>query len=79
MSTNSRRVIYGGRIIGAKMRAAEAVREADRADAEAWSIQMEAFGGPAQPSLTIAQCLNDGWLAKKVPEWNDRYLKKKPG
>jgi hypothetical protein len=41
MSTKSREVIYGGRIIGAKIRAegarkraAEAVREADRAEAE---------------------------------------------
>jgi hypothetical protein len=38
--------------------------EADRADAEAWSIRMEGYGGPAQPSPTIAQCLNGGygWL-----------------
>jgi hypothetical protein len=57
MSTKSRRVIYGGRIIGAKIRAegarkraAKAIREADRAEAEAWSIQMEGYGGPAQPS-----------------------------
>jgi hypothetical protein len=36
----------------------------DRAEAEAWSIRMEGFGGPAQPSPTIAQCLNGGygWL-----------------
>jgi hypothetical protein len=68
MSTKSREVIYGGWVIGAKIRAegarkraAEATREADRADAEAWSIQMEAFGGPAQPSPTIAQCLNGGY------------------
>jgi hypothetical protein len=62
-------VIHGGRIIGAKIRAegarkraAEAIREADRAEAEArWSIQMEAYGGPAQPSPTIAQCLNGGY------------------
>jgi hypothetical protein len=29
-----------------------------------WSEQMEGFGGPAQPSPTIAQCLNGGygWL-----------------
>jgi hypothetical protein len=67
--TRSRQVIYGGRIIGAKIRAegarkraAEAIRDADRAEAEAWSIQMEAYGGPAQPSPTIAQCLNGGWL-----------------
>jgi hypothetical protein len=71
MSTKSREVIYGGRIIGARIRAQgareaakEAVREADRAAAELWSIQMEAYGGPAQPSPTIGQCLNGGygWL-----------------
>src|SRR3954449_7075072 len=68
MSTKSREVIYGGPVMGAKIRAegarkraTEAAREADRAEAEAWSIQMEAFGGPAQPSPTIAQCLNGGY------------------
>jgi hypothetical protein len=56
MSTKSREVIYGGQIIGAKTRAEgaqeaaqKAVREADRAAAELWSIQMEARGGPAWP------------------------------
>ena len=36
----------------------------DRAEAEAWSIRMEGYGGPAQPSPTIGQCLNGGlsWL-----------------
>jgi hypothetical protein len=71
MSTKSRQTIYGGRIIGAKIRAedarkraAEATREAHRAEAEAWSIQMEGYGGPVQPSPTITQCLNGGycWL-----------------
>jgi hypothetical protein len=71
MSTKSRQTIYGGSIMGAKIRAesarkraAEAAREADRAEAEAWSIQMEGYGGPAQPSRTIGQCLNGGygWL-----------------
>ncbi len=57
-STKSREVIYGGR--GAKIRADDArqranAREADRAAAELWSVQMEAYGGPAQPSPTIAQ------------------------
>ena len=74
MSTKSREVIYGGRIIGAKIRADgareaanKAVREADRAAAELWSIQMEAYGGPAQPSPTIGQCINGGygWLQVK--------------
>jgi len=45
MSTKSRQVIYGSRIRGAKIRAegareeaAKAIRAADRAEAEAWSI-----------------------------------------
>jgi hypothetical protein len=64
-------VIFGSRIRGAKIRAEgareearQAIRKADRAEAEAWSIRMEGYGGPAQPSPTIAQCLNGGygWL-----------------
>ena len=71
MSTKKREVIFGGRIMGAKIRAEharelakKAQRDADRAEAELWSIRMEAYGGPAQPSPTIAQCLNGGlgWL-----------------
>ena len=71
MSTKSRRTIYSSRISGAKIRAEgarlaarKAIREADRAEAEAWSIRMEGYGGPAQPSPTIGQCLNGGlgWL-----------------
>lgn len=48
----------------ARERATQAAREADRAEAEAWSILMEGYGGPAQPSPTIAQCLHGGmgWL-----------------
>lgn len=71
MSTRSRQSIYGGRIKGASIRARgareaalKALREADRAEAEAWSIRMEGYGGPAQPSPTIGQCVNGGlvWL-----------------
>jgi hypothetical protein len=71
MGTKSRQVIYGGSIMGAQIRAEhareaakKAIRQADRAEAEAWSIRMEGYGGPAQPSPTIAQCLNGdlGWL-----------------
>ena len=57
MSTKSRQTIWGGSIMGAKIRAEgarkralEAIREADRAEAEAWPVQMEGYGGPAQPS-----------------------------
>jgi hypothetical protein len=67
MSTKNREVIWGGRIMGADMRAQaarqdakKAARAADRAEAEAWSVRMEGYGGPAQPSPTIDQCLNGG-------------------
>src|ERR1700738_162806 len=67
MSTKSREVTWGGQIMGARMRAeaarAEAkpaVRKADQAEAYAWSIRMEGYGGPAQPSPSIGQCLNGG-------------------
>lgn len=42
----------------------KAIKAADRAEAEAWSVRMEGYGGPAQPSPTIGQCLNGGlsWL-----------------
>src|SRR6476646_4339065 len=71
MSTKSREVIWGGQIMSAKIRAeaarkeaGKASRAADRAEAEAWSVRMEGYGGPAQPSPTIGQCLNGGlgWL-----------------
>jgi hypothetical protein len=71
MGTKSREVIWSSQISGAKIRAEgarerarQAIREADRAEAEAWSVRMEGYGGPAQPSPTIGQCLNGGlgWL-----------------
>jgi hypothetical protein len=76
MSTKSREVIWGGQVRAAKMnaesarqRAKEAAREADRAEAYAWSLRMEGFGGPAQPSPTIGQCLNGGygWMEAELP------------
>ena len=71
MSTKSREVIWGGQIMGADIRARnareaaqKAAREADRAEARAWSLRMEGYGGPAQPSPTIGQCISGGlsWL-----------------
>jgi hypothetical protein len=51
MGSKSREVIYGGRIIGAKIRAEgareaaqKAVREADRAAAELWSTRWKPMG-----------------------------------
>ena len=71
MGARSRHSVFKGRLIGAKIRAASAreeanaaIRAADRAEAEAWSIRMEGYGGPGQPSPSIGQCLNGGlgWL-----------------
>ncbi len=71
MGTKSREVIFGGQVRAAKLNAERtrklatgAARAADRAEAHAWSLRMEGFGGPAQPSPTIDQCLNGGycWL-----------------
>lgn len=71
MGARNRLHIFGNRVRGARIslqrareRAAQAAREADAAECRLWSAQMEGFGGPAQPSPTIAQCLNAGysWL-----------------
>ena len=71
MGVRSRLRIFGNRVRGARIslqrareRAEQAAREADAAECLLWSAQMEGFGGPAQPSPTIAQCLNAGygWL-----------------
>jgi hypothetical protein len=80
MSTESQEVIWGSRIMGAKMRAEgareakKAIREADRAEAEAKSVRMEGYGGPAQPSPTIGQCLNGGlgWLEVECNRFKTR-------
>ncbi len=58
---------------GAREAAEKAIRDADRAEAEAWSIRMEGYGGPAQPSPTIAQCLNGGlsWLEVEMQSMQD--------
>jgi hypothetical protein len=52
MSTKSREVIWGGQVRAWKMnaesareRACQAVRAADRAEAHAWSLRMEGYGG----------------------------------
>lgn len=71
MGTKSREVIFGSRhrhwkfaVAETREKARAAVKEAHRALAEEWSVRMEGFGGPAQPSPTIAQCISGGlgWL-----------------
>ena len=74
MTGRNRQRILGERVKGARIgaqhareRVRQAIREADAAECLLWSEQMEAYGGPAQPSPTIAQCLNAGyaWLEVK--------------
>jgi hypothetical protein len=74
MTGRNRQRILGDRVKGARIgaqhareRASQALREADAAECLLWSEQMEAYGGPAQPSPTIDQCLNAGyaWLEVK--------------
>jgi Fe-S-cluster-containing hydrogenase component 2 len=71
MGGRSRQRIFGDRVRSARIGAQharelaeKAIREADAAECLLWSERMEGFGGPAQPSPTIAQCLNGeyGWL-----------------
>jgi hypothetical protein len=59
MSTKSREVIFGSQV-SAAMNAEQPANVPTRPtpEAHAWSLRMD--GGPAQPSPTIAQCLNDG-------------------
>jgi hypothetical protein len=49
----------------------EAAREADRAEAQLLLLRMDGFGGPAQPTPTIAQCLNGGYANGATWAWND--------
>lgn len=74
MGGRSRSAIFGPRVSGAKIhvqhareQAEKATRELNAAECLLWSEQMEGYGGPAQPSPTIAQCLNGGygWLEVK--------------
>jgi hypothetical protein len=68
MGGKTRERLWGDRVRAARIhaeharkRSEEAAREADAAACVLWSNQMEGFGGPAQPSPTIAQALNGGY------------------
>jgi hypothetical protein len=72
MSTKSREPIWGGQIRGAKIRAAgareaakKAIREADRAEAQAWSIQME---GVRRAGAAVAD-------DRAMPQWRARLAR----
>jgi hypothetical protein len=66
MSTKSRERIYGTTIRMSAERAQEARKEADRLAVEAWNYRMLGYEGPAQPSPTLGDALNAGYLYLEV-------------
>jgi hypothetical protein len=66
MGTKSRDRLYGTSVRIAAQRAAEARREADQLACEAWTKRMLAFKGPAQPSPTLGDALNAGYIYLEV-------------
>src|SRR5713226_4214265 len=66
MTTKSRHSIYGASVRAATARAKEARKEADRLACEAWNKRMLGFRGPAQPSPTLGDALNAGYLHLEV-------------
>ena len=66
MGTKSRETIYGSSIRASAERAAEARREPDRLACEAWNQRMLGYKGPAQPSPTLGDALNAGFIYLEV-------------
>src|SRR6202142_3193437 len=66
MGTKSRESIYGSSVRASAERAAEARMQADRLACKAWNQRMLGFQGPAQPSATLGDALNAGYLYLEV-------------
>jgi hypothetical protein len=66
VSTRSRASLYGSSIRASAERAKEARKIADRLACEAWNQRMLGYQGPAQPSPTIGDALNAGYLYLEV-------------
>jgi hypothetical protein len=66
MATKSRETIYGASVRAAAERAVEARQAADRLACEAWNKRMLGFQVPAQPSPTLGDALNAGYLYLEV-------------
>jgi hypothetical protein len=66
MTTKSREYIYGSTIRATAERAAKARKKADRLACEPWNLRMLGFRGPAQPSPTLGDALNAGYLYLEV-------------
>jgi hypothetical protein len=66
MGTKSRDTIFGPSIRASAERAAAVRKEADRLACEAWNKRMLGYRGPAQPSPTLGDVLNAGYLYLEV-------------
>ena len=66
MGTKSRESIYGSSVRASAERAKEARKEADRLACVAWNQRMLGFKGPAQPSPSLGDALNAGYLYLEV-------------
>ena len=66
MSTKSRESIYGSSVRASAERATEARKVADKLACVAWNQRMLGFRGPAQPSPTLGDALNAGYLYLEV-------------
>jgi hypothetical protein len=66
MGTKTRERLYGSSIRAAAQKAAEARKTADALACDAWNKRMLGYGGPAQPSPTLGDALNAGYLYLEV-------------
>jgi hypothetical protein len=66
MGTKSRETIYGSSIRASAERAAEARKEADKLACEKPGTSAFGYRGPAQPSPTLDDALNAGYLCLEV-------------
>ena len=66
MGSKSRETMFGPSIRASAERGAAARKEADRLACEAWNKRMLGYRGPAQPSPTLGDALNAGYLYLEV-------------
>jgi len=66
MSTKSRQYLFGTEIKMSAERAKNARKEADKLACVAWNARMLGYKGPAQPSPTIGDAINAGFLYLEV-------------
>jgi hypothetical protein len=66
MSTKSRQYLYGTQIQMSAEQAKIARKEADKLACVAWNHRMLGYKGPAQPSPTIGDAINAGFLYLEV-------------